>query len=74
MKSEVNTWFAAAMAASDPKLAVIVGEHYDGKTWLIFDWLKDKLATLPVLVFFMVLSQIFACRAFEASRPCQWGS
>ena len=74
MKSEVKTWFSAAMAASDPKLAVIVGEHYDGKTGLIFDWRKDKLATLPVLMFFMVPSQIFACRAFEASRLCQWGS
>jgi len=39
VKSELNTWFAAAMAASDPMLAVIVGERYDGKTWLVFDWL-----------------------------------
>ena len=38
VKSELNTWFAAAMATSEPKLAVIVGERYDGKTWLAFDW------------------------------------
>jgi len=50
VRSEINRWFAAAMAVSDPKLAVIVGERYDGKTWLVFDWLKDTLATLPVPV------------------------
>jgi hypothetical protein len=53
VKSELNTWFAATMATSEPKLAVIVGERYDGKTWLAFDWLKDTLATLPVPVFFI---------------------
>ena len=53
VRSEINRWFAAAMAAADPKLAVIVGERYDGKTWLVFDWLKDTLATLPVPVFFI---------------------
>ena len=53
VKSELNTWFAAAMATSEPTLAVILGERYDGKTWLVFDWLKDTLATLPVPVFFI---------------------
>jgi hypothetical protein len=52
-RSELNTWFAAAMATSEPKLAVIIGERYDGRTWLVFDWLKDTLATLPVPVFFI---------------------
>jgi hypothetical protein len=53
VKSELNPWFAAAMATSEPTLAVILGERYDGKTWLVFDWLKDTLATLPVPVFFI---------------------
>jgi hypothetical protein len=46
-RNELNMWFSAAMATSEPKLVVIVGERYDGKTWLVFDWLKDTLATLP---------------------------
>jgi hypothetical protein len=52
-KVEINTWFTTAKETSTPEIGIIVGERYDGKTWLIFDWLKENLRTLQVPVFFI---------------------
>jgi hypothetical protein len=52
-KAEINTWFATAKQSSAPKIAIIIGERYDGKTWLTFEWLKENLGTLQIPVFFI---------------------
>ena len=52
-KNDLNTWFATAMGSYDPEVGIVVGERYDGKTWLVYDWLKDHVSTLPAPVFFI---------------------
>jgi hypothetical protein len=37
VKSDLNAWFPTAMESSDHEIAVVLGERYDGKTWLVFD-------------------------------------
>jgi hypothetical protein len=50
-KGEINKWLDLAIKSSDPEIAVILGDRYDGKTWCVFDWLSANLATLPLPVF-----------------------
>ena len=52
-KSEINKWLDLAIKSHDPEIAVIQGDRYDGKTWCVFDWLKENLKTLPLPVFFI---------------------
>jgi hypothetical protein len=52
-KEEINKWLDSSVKSTDPEIAVIIGDRYDGKTWCVFDWLKDHLATLSLPVFFI---------------------
>jgi len=50
-KQQIEAWFQRVMGSTDPETAIVLGERYDGKTWCVFDWLKEHLPTLPVPVF-----------------------
>lgn len=52
-KKAIDKWFAKEIAASDPEIAVVAGERFDGKTWCVFSWLEDHLESLSMPVFFI---------------------
>jgi len=56
-KNKINEWLAMAIKSPEPELAVVLGERFDGKTWCVFDWLKDNLRSLQIPVFFIASSR-----------------
>lgn len=57
IKAEIDGWLAAATVSQEPSFAVVLGERFDGKTWLVFDWLVDRIDTLDLPVFFVGSAQ-----------------
>ena len=53
IKGELDQWLAAAMSSAEPPLGVVLGERFDGKTWMVLDWLADRLDSINVPVFFL---------------------
>jgi len=53
VKSELDQWLAAAMSSHEPHLGAVLGERFDGKTWMVLDWLVDRIDSLDVPVFFV---------------------
>lgn len=52
VEAQLTEWLAGAILSPDPEIAIILGERFDGKTWCVFDWLRNQLATLSMPVFF----------------------
>jgi hypothetical protein len=52
-KNKINEWLNSAIKTSEPDIAVVLGERFDGKTWCVFDWLTDGLIALSLPVFFI---------------------
>lgn len=52
-KLEISKWLDSAVNSSDPEIAIILGDRYDGKTWCVFDWLSENLGMLSLPVFFI---------------------
>lgn len=50
-ESELSDWLMIAATAAEPKLGVVLGERYDGKTWAVLHWLLETLETCPLPVF-----------------------
>jgi hypothetical protein len=53
VKAELDQWLTAAMSSPEPHLGAILGERFDGKTWMVLDWLVDRLESMDVPVFFL---------------------
>jgi hypothetical protein len=53
IKPELDQWLTAAMSSHEPHLAAVLGERFDGKTWMVLDWLVDGLESMDVPVFFL---------------------
>ncbi|MFL6198780.1 MAG: hypothetical protein ACJ76J_06370, partial [Thermoanaerobaculia bacterium] len=53
IKSDLDEWLAMARSSHEPHLGSILGERFDGKTWMVLDWLVDRLDSLDVPVFFL---------------------
>jgi len=52
-ESELSTWLDECATTDHCPIGVVVGERYDGKTWLVYRWLSENLVrfTLPVFFF-----------------------
>lgn len=53
IRGEVDRWQAAALSSHEPPLGVVLGERFDGKTWMVFEWLLERIDTLNLPVFFL---------------------
>lgn len=53
VKAELDQWLTAAMSSPEPHLGTILGERFDGKTWMVLDWLVDRLESMDMPVFFL---------------------
>ena len=53
IKAELDQWLTAAMSTDEPHLGTVLGERFDGKTWMVLDWLVDRLESMDVPVFFL---------------------
>jgi Restriction endonuclease len=53
VQPELDRWLAAAQSTHQPPLGVILGESFDGKTWVLFGWLVDRLDALGLPVFLL---------------------
>jgi hypothetical protein len=54
--AQLDEWFDRALAVQSPEvppLGVVVGERYDGKTWLVYQWLVEVAKRSPVPIFFV---------------------
>lgn len=51
VKAEMDQWLNSTMAKHEPRVAAVLGERFDGKTWAAFDWLADRIDSLDVPVF-----------------------
>jgi hypothetical protein len=54
--AELDEWFNRAITVQGPELpplCVVVGERYDGKTWLVYQWLVEIAERSPVPIFFV---------------------
>jgi hypothetical protein len=51
-ESELSTWFDECLSKDACPIAVVIGERYDGKTWLVYRWLSENLDRLTLPVFF----------------------
>lgn len=49
---QLSTWFNECTTTDERPIAVIVGDRYDGKTWLVYRWLSANLRDLTLPVFF----------------------
>jgi hypothetical protein len=53
-RTQLDDWFQEALAVQSPGLppiAVVLGERYDGKTWLVYQWLLEIAERSPVPIF-----------------------
>lgn len=57
VKAELDRWLGGASTSHEPHLGTILGERFDGKTWVVFDWLVDHLDSLDMPVFFLGSNQ-----------------
>ena len=48
-EAQLSTWLEPS---NRPSVAVVVGNRYDGKTWLVYRWLSENLHELTLPVFF----------------------
>ncbi len=53
IKAELDQWLTVAMSTDEPHLGTVLGERFDGKTWMVLDWLVDRLESMDVPVFFL---------------------
>ncbi len=53
IKAELDQWLSAAMFTDEPHLGTVLGERFDGKTWMVLDWLVNRLDSMDVPVFFL---------------------
>ncbi|HVF40309.1 MAG TPA: hypothetical protein VM939_10440, partial [Gemmatimonadaceae bacterium] len=51
-ESQLSTWFNDCTTTDQCPIAVVVGDRYDGKTWLVYRWLSENLSQLTLPVFF----------------------
>jgi len=51
-ESELSRWFDERTTGNECPVAVVIGERYDGKTWLVYRWLSENLIHLTLPVFF----------------------
>lgn len=53
VRGGLQAWFDRQVQEPKPSLGVISGDRYDGKTWLVFQWLCEVARELPIPVFFI---------------------
>jgi Restriction endonuclease len=51
-ETELTAWLDGCATTPECPIAVVVGERYDGKTWLVYRWLSENLSRLTLPVFF----------------------
>ena len=54
--AQLDEWLCKALTVQSPEIppvAAIVGERYDGKTWLVYQWLIEIAERSPVPIFFI---------------------
>jgi hypothetical protein len=51
-ESQLSTWLDNCATTDECPVAVVVGDRYDGKTWLVYRWLSENLSHLPLPAFF----------------------
>jgi hypothetical protein len=49
---QVSAWLNDCATTEECPIAVVVGDRYDGKTWLVYRWLSENLSHLTLPVFF----------------------
>lgn|GEM_PF-1510441 len=59
-EAELTAWWNYCATSATCQIAVITGERYDGKTWLVYRWLSANLRVLPVPVFLFSSEQVQA--------------
>jgi hypothetical protein len=57
---ELSRWFDECVTTDKCPIAVIVGDRYDGKTWLVYRWLSEELSSLRLPAFFFSSDQVKA--------------
>jgi hypothetical protein len=56
MSAQLDDWFRDAITVQSPDtppVAVVLGERYDGKTWLVYQWLIEIAQRSQVPIFFV---------------------
>lgn len=51
-ESDLSAWLHGCTSDNGCPVAAVVGNRYDGKTWLVYRWLTEHLEKLTVPVFF----------------------
>ncbi len=51
-ESDLSKWLDRCTTTDDCPIAVVVGDRYDGKTWLVYRWLVENLNHVALPVFF----------------------
>ncbi len=56
VRARLDEWFREALKVESPEtppIAVVLGERYDGKTWLVYQWLLEIAESSEVPLFFV---------------------
>jgi hypothetical protein len=59
-EADLTTWWKACATAAACEVAVVTGDRYDGKTWLVYRWLSAALPRFDVPVFVFSSTQVQA--------------
>lgn len=57
-EADLTAWWRSCMASDAPDVAVVTGDRYDGKTWLVYRWLSESLREFSLPVFFFSSYQV----------------
>ena len=55
-RTQLDEWLRRALTVQSPDIppvAVVIGERYNGKTWLVYQWLVEIAERSPVPIFFV---------------------
>jgi len=59
-EADLTTWWKACATTATREVAVVTGDRYDGKTWLVYRWLSAALPRFDVPVFVFSSTQVQA--------------
>lgn len=57
-EADLTAWWRSCTTAGTADVAVVTGDRYDGKTWLVYRWLSESLRNFSVPVFFFSSYQV----------------
>ncbi|MEO8383017.1 MAG: restriction endonuclease, partial [Acidobacteriota bacterium] len=62
VETQLSVWRDTCATSGACPVAVVTGDRYDGKTWLVYRWLSENLDRLTVPVFFLSSRDVLAVR------------